>query len=105
MLTEVSNRPIIAITSYATPARWGAWKLPAALVPLDYVDAVAAGRPVRLPPMTEGVAETLAIADGLVLSGGPDIDPKNYGATIAGGASDVRPERDAAELALLRRRS
>ena len=100
----MSNRPIIAITSYAAPARWDAWKLPAALVPLDYVDAVAAagGRPVLLPPMTEGVAETLAIADGLVLSGGPDIDPKNYGATIAGGASDVRPERDAAELVLLR---
>jgi putative glutamine amidotransferase len=100
----VSNRPIIAITSYAAPARWGAWKLPAALIPLDYVDAVAAagGRPIVIPPMLEGVAETLAIADGLVLSGGPDIDPRNYGATLAGADTEVRPERDAAELALLR---
>ncbi len=100
----MSNRPIIALTSYVAPARWGAWKLPAALVPLDYVEAVCAagGRPVLLPPMTEGVGETLAIADGLVFSGGPDIDPKNYGATIAGATSEVRPERDAAELGLLR---
>ncbi len=100
----MSKRPIIAITSYAAPARWGAWKLPAALVPLDYVAAVtsAGARPVLLPPMTEAVAESLAIADGLVLCGGPDIDPRTYGGVTAAASADAQPERDAAELALLR---
>ena len=42
----MSERPLIGITSYAQPARWGAWELPAALVPLFYVESVerAGGR-------------------------------------------------------------
>ena len=36
----MSKRPVIGITTYAQEARWGVWKLPAALIPLDYVDAV-----------------------------------------------------------------
>ena len=45
-------RPLIGITTYAQPARWGVWDLPAALIPLDYVDSVerAGGRDVLLPP-------------------------------------------------------
>jgi hypothetical protein len=41
-------RPVIGITSYAQDARWGVWHLPAALVPLAYVDAVerAGGRAI-----------------------------------------------------------
>ena len=37
---------MIGITSYAQPARWGAWELPAALVPYHYVESVerAGGR-------------------------------------------------------------
>ena len=54
-------RPVIGITTYAQDARWGVWHLPAALIPLDYVDAVerAGGRPVLIPPSEEGVEETL----------------------------------------------
>jgi len=37
---NVTGRPIIGITSYAQPAQWGAWDLPAALVPLMYVESV-----------------------------------------------------------------
>ena len=37
---SVTERPLIGITSYAQPARWGAWELPAALVPLYYVESV-----------------------------------------------------------------
>ena len=45
-------RPVIGITSYAQDARWGVWHLPAALVPLAYVDAIerAGGRAVVIPP-------------------------------------------------------
>ena len=48
------SRPLIGITSYAQPARWGAWELPAALVPLYYVESVerAGGRALVIPPST-----------------------------------------------------
>ena len=76
----------------------------AALTPLGYVDgAVAAGgRPVLLPPMMTGVADTLDRLDGLVFAGGPDIDPTLYGAEHRPETTDVRSDRDAAEVALLR---
>ena len=50
-------RPIIGITSYAQPARWGAWDLPAALVPLYYVESVeqAGGRALVVPPSEDAV--------------------------------------------------
>ena len=49
-------RPVIGITSYAQDARWGVWHLPAALVPLAYVDAIerAGGRALVIPPAEDG---------------------------------------------------
>ncbi|HWB55427.1 MAG TPA: gamma-glutamyl-gamma-aminobutyrate hydrolase family protein [Gaiellaceae bacterium] len=96
-------RPIIGITSYAETARWGAWECPAALIPLAYVRAVedAGGRPLLVPPSREGVEETLDAVDGLVFSGGADLDPATYGAEAHPATNGVRPERDTAELGLL----
>ncbi len=65
-------RPLIGITAYAEPsARWGAWDLPAALVPLAYVRAIeeAGGRPLLVPPSEHGIEETLAALDHLVHQG------------------------------------
>jgi gamma-glutamyl-gamma-aminobutyrate hydrolase PuuD len=95
---------VIGVTSYLAQARWGFWDLPAALVPLGYANVVAAsaGRPVLLPPTMDGVEETLAAVDGLILCGGPDIDPGVYGQRPAPQTAAVSPERDPAELALLR---
>jgi putative glutamine amidotransferase len=97
-------KPIIGITSYAEQARWGVWDSPAALIPLAYVHAVerAGGRPLLVPPSDEGIEETLDALDGLVLSGGADIDPEVYGAEVHPATDGVRPERDRAEIALLR---
>jgi putative glutamine amidotransferase len=96
-------RPIVGITSYAENARWGVWEAPAALIPLSYVRAVedAGGRALLVPPNVEGVEETLDALDGLVLSGGADLDPTSYGAEAHPETNGVRPERDRAELALL----
>jgi putative glutamine amidotransferase len=97
------RRPLIGITSYAEQARWGAWDYPAALVPLDYVEAVerAGGRALLVPPSLDALEETLDALDGLVFSGGPDLDPGLYGAEAHAETAGVRPERDRAELALL----
>jgi gamma-glutamyl-gamma-aminobutyrate hydrolase PuuD len=96
-------RPVIGITTYAEQARWGQWDLPAALIPLSYVQAVetAGGRPLLVPPSEEGVEETLDAVDGLLFSGGGDLDPTTYDAEPHPATSGVRAERDRAELALL----
>ena len=98
-----NGRPIIGITSYAQPARWGAWELPAALVPLYYVESVeqAGGRALVVPPSEEAVEETLDVLDGIVFSGGIDIDPARYGAERHPATDPAQAHRDAGELRLL----
>jgi gamma-glutamyl-gamma-aminobutyrate hydrolase PuuD len=97
-------RPVIGITTYEQEASWGVWKLPAALIPLDYVKAVdlAGGRPVLIPPSEDGVEETLDALDGIVFSGGADVDPSLYGAEAHPETDVPQARRDAGELALLR---
>lgn len=100
----MGRRPLIGITSYASRVTWGVWNTPAALVPLAYVTAVehAGGRPLVVPPSSEAIEETLDAVDGLIFSGGEDIDPAAYGADPHPETNGVHPERDRAELALLR---
>jgi putative glutamine amidotransferase len=96
-------RPVIGITSYAEEIRWGVWTEEAALVPLAYVRAVehAGGRPLVVPPSDEGLQETLDALDGVIFSGGGDLDPELYGADAHAATDTPRRERDAAELRLL----
>jgi gamma-glutamyl-gamma-aminobutyrate hydrolase PuuD len=96
-------RPVIGITTYAEEATWGRWTEPAAFVPLAYVRAVvrAGGRPMLVPPVDDGVEETLDALDAIIFSGGGDLDPGTYGADAHPETNEVDPERDSAELALL----
>ena len=97
-------RPLIGITSYAEEIRWGVWTEDAALVPLAYVRAVehAGGRPLVVPPSADGLEETLDALDGVIFSGGGDLDPELYGAEAHDATDAPRKERDAAELGLLK---
>lgn len=97
-------RPVIGITTYAQEASWGVWRLPAALIPLDYVDAVelAGGRPVLVPPSEVGTDETLDTLDAIVFSGGADVDPRLYGAERHPETDAPQARRDAGELTLLK---
>jgi putative glutamine amidotransferase len=96
-------RPLIGITSYAEEIRWGVWTEEAALIPLSYVRAVehAGGRALIVPPSNDSFEETLGVLDGLILSGGGDLDPGLYGADAHPETDMPRPERDQAELRLL----
>ncbi|WP_341482259.1 gamma-glutamyl-gamma-aminobutyrate hydrolase family protein [Arthrobacter caoxuetaonis] len=78
--STASRRPLIGITTYYQQAAWGVWKGSAALVPGTYVEAVTAagGSPVLLPPLGTETA-VLDGLDGLVTSGGTDVDPAAYG--------------------------
>jgi gamma-glutamyl-gamma-aminobutyrate hydrolase PuuD len=99
----VARRPVIGITTYLTPARFGVWEEEAALIPESYVRAVeaAGGRPLLVPPTMEGIQETLDALDGLLFSGGSDLDPEIYGQEAHAETDGVVPERDRGEIALL----
>jgi putative glutamine amidotransferase len=96
-------KAVIGITTYVTPARWSYWDVEAALVPAAYVDAVtrAGGRALLVPPSDEGVDETLAALDGVIFSGGADLDPRLYEQEPHEETFGIHPDRDRAELALL----
>lgn len=98
-----NDTPIVGITSYAENAAWGAWNVPTALVPLTYVRAVetAGGRALLVPPSERAVEQTLDALDGLVFSGGADLDPAGYDADPHPETNGIRPERDRAELTLM----
>ena len=96
-------RPVIGITTYVTPAKWSYWDTEAALIPADYVYAVerAGGRALLVPPSEDGVEETLGALDGLLFSGGSDLDPSLYDQEPHEETFGIHEARDRAELALL----
>ena len=100
-------RPVIGVTSYAQDASWGVWHLPAVLVPLAYVDAIerAGGRALVIPPAEADVEETLAALDGIVFSGGADVDPARYGADAHPETDTPQTRRDAGSSRCCKRRS
>jgi putative glutamine amidotransferase len=102
-MSEGLSTPLIGITTYVEPAEWGAWQLPSALVPFMYVEAIerAGGRALLVPPSTEAVEETLDALDGVLFSGGNDLDPVTYGQDAHPATTGTRVERDRGELALL----
>ena len=103
------SRPRIGICAYRTFARWTHWELEATVIPQGYVEGVrlAGGVPILLPPTPDGAedpGEVLDGIDGLILTGGPDLDPALYGAQVEEGTDEPTPDRrvrDAFELALL----
>jgi putative glutamine amidotransferase len=97
-------KPVIGVTSFVEDVRWGHWSSLAALTPYAYVRAVAVagGRPVQLPPDDESADETIDRLDGLVATGGIDIDPALYGGEEHPTMAGVRADQDRAELELLR---
>ncbi len=105
MTDRHKRRPVIGITAYAeAEVRWGAWDQPAVLIPLAYVRQVeeAGGRALLVPPSEDGVEETLGALDGIVFSGGADLEPSVYGQEPHPATTGTRPDRDGGELALLR---
>ncbi|MFI9274230.1 gamma-glutamyl-gamma-aminobutyrate hydrolase family protein [Kitasatospora sp. NPDC052896] len=102
----MSQKPLIGISAYRVAVNWGSWRArPVVLVPEHYADQVRAcgGLPVLLPPNApEHAPELLAPLDGLVVSGGGDVNPALYGQPADPHTDPPEPERDAFEGALLR---
>jgi putative glutamine amidotransferase len=93
----ITPSPIVETTSSGTFERYA--------ISSYYVSAVAAagGVPLVLPPQDGDVETLLGLIDGLLFSGGADIDPNYYGETELHPATyDVHPLRDRFELELIR---
>ncbi len=97
------DRPVIGLSALATRAAWGVWSTDAVLLNRAYVDKVSAagGVPVLLPPLPGVIPAVLPRLDGLVLTGGQDLDPALYGQEPGAHTQVANPDRDASELALL----
>ncbi|MEV5980430.1 gamma-glutamyl-gamma-aminobutyrate hydrolase family protein [Streptomyces sp. NPDC052114] len=101
----MSGRPLIGVSTYLeSRASWGVWELPAALLPAGYPRLVqaAGGLASMLPPDDPSyAAEVVARLDGVVVAGGPDVEPVRYGAVREERTGPPARERDAWELALI----
>ncbi|MER8059464.1 MULTISPECIES: gamma-glutamyl-gamma-aminobutyrate hydrolase family protein [unclassified Streptomyces] len=101
----MGGRPLIGVSTYLEAGtRWGVWELEAALLPAAYPRLVqrAGGLACMLPPDDPSLASAaVARLDGLVVAGGPDVDPARYGAERDPRTGPPAPARDAWELALI----
>jgi putative glutamine amidotransferase len=100
----MSKRPLIGLTLDAEPA--GGWsRYPWYALRQNYAEAVAAhgGLAVALPHDPALAEDYLDRLDGLVVTGGAfDVDPVLYGEDTRHASVELKADRTAAELALLR---
>jgi len=97
--------PVIGLTTYRQQARSGVWDVAASFLPGVYLDGVtrAGGIAVLLPPQPVDdhvAARVIEGLDGLILTGGKDVNPEAYGHQSHPATEQPARERDAWEFAL-----
>lgn len=101
-----ATRPVIGMSTYLQQAQTGVWDVQASFLPQVYFEGVtrAGGIAVLLPPqpVDADIADrVLDRIDGLVITGGPDVDPALYGQQSHPATNQPATARDAWEFALL----
>ncbi|MEY2515311.1 MAG: putative glutamine amidotransferase [bacterium] len=102
------TRPVIGICTPLEHARWNGWHARAYLLPTSFVEPVRRAGALALlpapdPALVANPDELLDRLDGLMLAGGADLDPASYGEPPHPLTLDHDSERDAFEIALVRR--
>lgn len=97
------GQPVIGLTTYNQKNKYG---FPTAALMHKYVTAVgqAGGAPVLIPTglSDPALASLLGRLDGILLTGGGDVEPARYQAELHPSLNGMDPERDAIELNLVR---
>jgi putative glutamine amidotransferase len=103
---DSAAHPVIGLTTYLEQVQAGVWDVPASYLPKVYLSAVtrAGGIAVLLPPQPVDAAIAARVVDGLdglIVTGGKDVDPALYGQQPHPTTDAPRRDRDAWEEALL----
>jgi gamma-glutamyl-gamma-aminobutyrate hydrolase PuuD len=101
----MGGRPIIGITGELDAARWGDWIREAVVSPVTYTRAIerAGGTPVVLAPVPpDSVSSLVEGLQGLVFTGGRDMDPRLYGEQPLDETDPPERRRDRFEIILMR---
>lgn len=101
------RKPMLGLTTYLQQAQTGVWDVLASFLPGIYLEGVtrAGGIATLLPPqpVDQVIAErVLDGLDGLIITGGRDVDPAAYGHGAHPSTDQPARDRDAWEFALLR---
>jgi putative glutamine amidotransferase len=94
----MARAPLIGISAYDFTGKPEGYYLPK-----SYVDGVraAGGRPLILPPGGGDLELLFDVVDGLILSGGGDVNPSLYGGASHDSIYHVSPHRDEFEIRLV----
>src|SRR5215208_2225648 len=104
-MQPTSRKPIIGITPSPMHDKQSHGEFTRYAMANTYTEAVeaAGGVPLVIPPQAGNIAEILSVIDGLLLSGGADVDPARYGDTgVHETTYGVHRGRDDLEIALVR---
>jgi putative glutamine amidotransferase len=107
-LSDSDARPVLGLTTYLQQAQTGIWDVHASFLPAIYMEGVnlAGGTAVLLPPQPVDAADrVLDGLDGVIITGGRDMDPAGYGQQRHPATDEpvqANRERDAWEIALVR---
>jgi putative glutamine amidotransferase len=107
---EEKVRPVLGLTTYLQQAQTGIWDVRASFLPAIYIEGVslAGGTAVLLPPQpvdADVASRVLDGLDGLIITGGRDVDPASYRQQphpATDEAVEDNRQRDAFEFELVR---
>ena len=96
------DRPLIGVTCSIRESKFAIWTMDAAILPSAYTSAIerAGGIPVLIPPSIFSTS-VLDKINGIVIAGGPDINPSEYHEESYISTATYYPEQDASERALI----
>lgn len=93
-------QPVIGVVPLVDDQRHSLWMLPGYMQGIEE----AGGIPMMLPLTTDKIflEEMMNVCQGILLTGGQDVNPLLYGEEVSAACGECSPERDTMEAELLR---